>query len=509
MSYLSRRRVVGASIVAFWSVMTGLLLRDQFGARHLTTRAVASEPLREVAESWLSISLAEGRRVGTIHLRQAPEERDEQPGASMRLAARLGLQLLGKPTDLEISGFVWRPYGVLPEDSPLAVFEFVVLSAGFDFEVKGEVADGELRGQIVSAGETLPLRLPVDDSVIFSSGMGSAMRLPLLEPGSEVFVDSFDPLTLSKSRARVRCTAKEILRSGSVEIATRRLVVETNGLSSTAWIDELGEVVRAETPIGLIVERLEANEAAVSLPALEETGTEAIDDLLGHTAVGPTGQRPFRGARSMTVQLAGLENPALPEDRVQTALGDGRYRIRTPVHSAPEARRNPAAPAASGNLSRYLAADPFIQADHPRIVARAAAITARETDPWTRAVAIHDWVFLRLEKEPVLSIPSALEVLEQRRGDCNEHTVLFTALARANGLPTRIAIGIVWSDELGGFYYHAWPEVFLGDWVWMDPTLDQPFADATHIKLLNGGIESWPRLLPYLGELAVEVLNVE
>ncbi len=109
----------------------------------------------------------------------------------------------------------------------------------------------------------------------------------------------------------------------------------------------------------------------------------------------------------------------------------------------------------------------------------------------------------------MISIPSALEVLEQRRGDCNEHTVLFTALARAAGLPTRIAIGIVWSDELEGFYYHAWPEVHLGDWIWMDPTLGQPVADATHIKLLNGGIASWPSLLPYLGRLEVEVLDVE
>ena len=68
----------------------------------------------------------------------------------------------------------------------------------------------------------------------------------------------------------------------------------------------------------------------------------------------------------------------------------------------------------------------------------------------------------------------------------------------------------MWSDELDGFYYHAWPEVHLdGRWIWMDPTLDQPLADATHIKLLNGGIESWPRLLPYLGQLEIEVLEVE
>lgn len=48
-----------------------------------------------------------------------------------------------------------------------------------------------------------------------------------------------------------------------------------------------------------------------------------------------------------------------------------------------------------------------------------------------------------------------------------------------------------------------------GRWVWMDPTLDQPLADATHLKLLNGGIESWPRLVPYLGKVQVEALEVQ
>ncbi|HQE84349.1 MAG TPA: transglutaminase-like domain-containing protein, partial [Candidatus Hydrogenedentes bacterium] len=109
----------------------------------------------------------------------------------------------------------------------------------------------------------------------------------------------------------------------------------------------------------------------------------------------------------------------------------------------------------------------------------------------------------------VLSIPSALEVLKSRVGDCNEHTVLFAALARSVDIPTRIALGVVWSEELDGFYYHAWPEVFVGEWLWMDPTLGQTVADATHVKLLTGDIERWPRLLPFLGKLRIEVTEVD
>jgi hypothetical protein len=42
----------------------------------------------------------------------------------------------------------------------------------------------------------------------------------------------------------------------------------------------------------------------------------------------------------------------------------------------------------------------------------------------------------------------------------------------------------------------------------MEPTLGQPIADATHVKLLTGDIERWPRLLAFLGKLRIEVLEV-
>ncbi|MEO1369353.1 MAG: transglutaminase-like domain-containing protein, partial [Acidobacteriota bacterium] len=129
--------------------------------------------------------------------------------------------------------------------------------------------------------------------------------------------------------------------------------------------------------------------------------------------------------------------------------------------------------------------------------------------PAEKAAAIYEWVWREVEKVPVMSLPSALEVLEGKKGDCNEHTVLFAALARAAGLPTGIAIGLVWSDELDGFYYHAWPEVLIDDEIHrFDPTLGQVQADATHIKLLEGGISSWPRLLGFLGQLELEILEI-
>ena len=118
-----------------------------------------------------------------------------------------------------------------------------------------------------------------------------------------------------------------------------------------------------------------------------------------------------------------------------------------------------------------------------------------------------------VEKKPTVSLPSALEVLRTKVGDCNEHTVLFVALARAQGIPARINVGLVYVR--GAFYYHAWPEVYLdegngrGMWLPVDPTFNQFPADATHVRLARGGLDQQTAILPLIGRVKMTVLQVE
>jgi transglutaminase-like putative cysteine protease len=124
-----------------------------------------------------------------------------------------------------------------------------------------------------------------------------------------------------------------------------------------------------------------------------------------------------------------------------------------------------------------------------------------------RAVAerlVH-YVYGYLEKVPTAGVPTALEVMSRRQGDCNEHTVFFTALARALGLPTLMNAGLVYLD--GRFYYHAWPSVWLGEWVAVDPTFDQFPADATHISFIRGGIDRQVELMKVIGRVGIDVVS--
>lgn len=502
---MSPRRWVGLSIAVFWLVMMGWLWRRELGVQRLEMTPGVVDPLQET-ESWLILRLAKGQRVGQVHMKTGPETRRSLLGSRLDLAAAMQLNLLGKATDLEMEGHIWRPL-----EGRRVELQLAVRSADYDFQLDGVVSGGQLQGEIRSAGEVLPLELPISEEMLISSGFGAALQFPVLEVGETFLVDSFDPLTLSRGTARVRCLAEETLIVGDQSIATRRLEVRMSGIESLAWVDERGDVVKAETPFGLILER--STEAIVTATASgvgeAHDETAAGEDFLAMTSIVPSGLTPFRGARQMTVRLTGLNGDVaeLPEGGGQENVEDGVYRL-----TAANVTANITANGVDegSDLSPFLAADAFVQSDHETIRQQARDILGGQEDPSQQARLLHDWVFARLDKEAVLSIPSALEVLEKRRGDCNEHTVLFTALARSVGLPTKIAIGLVWSDELAGFYYHAWPEVWVdGRWRPMDPTLDQLQADATHLKLLEGGIESWPRLIPYLGRLEIEVLDVQ
>jgi transglutaminase-like putative cysteine protease len=102
-------------------------------------------------------------------------------------------------------------------------------------------------------------------------------------------------------------------------------------------------------------------------------------------------------------------------------------------------------------------------------------------------------------------------VLRTREAECQGHAYLYAALARALGIPTRLANGIVYSEQFDGFLFHTWAESLVnGRWIAVDPTFGTVPADATHVKLIEG--ETLAQLVPladWVGRLKVRVLAVE
>ena len=162
----------------------------------------------------------------------------------------------------------------------------------------------------------------------------------------------------------------------------------------------------------------------------------------------------------MRIRLGGADLAALDLDGGAQQLTGDVLELRDPQASKPERGRS-----RRGAVSR---AEAFIESDAPGDHRRSGEGGERRTGTRARAERLTRYVNALLDKKPTVSLPSAREVLRTKVGDCNEHTVLYVAMARALGIPARIAVGLVYIH--GAFYYHAWPEVYLdggaGGWGW-------------------------------------------
>jgi hypothetical protein len=471
-------------------MMTLLIQREWAPSAMDPSLAASLEP----SETWMRIYLPGRQHAGYLYLKQDPEDRSGVSVMTTQVRLEADLVLLGRMSRIDLSGQSWSTI-----DGKTSQFDFTLRSEDHEFRIDGQLAKGTLDGRIHTAGEVIPIAFPVGNEFSFSAtGLPNAFTFPTLEVGEEYTFASFDPLTMSADNAQVHALrVEDIMIDGALMQATV-LSVKANALTSTVWVDENNAILRADTAFGFSLERTTA------AAALERPHGSVSEDMISVAAVQPTGKTPFRGAKRMRIQVSGLDEGVYAgTDDTQEQRGTNEYLITQPV--APESDSKPVAA-----RETFLKATPLVQSDHPLIRDAAAIIVGPEEDPWRRAQKIHDWVFNSIDKLAVVSVPSALDVLETREGDCNEHTVLYTALARAADLPTRIAIGLVWSEEYDGFYYHAWPEVFVDDrWYWIDPTLGQPVADASHIKLFSGGIERWGELVPFLMKLRIDVMEIE
>lgn len=138
------------------------------------------------------------------------------------------------------------------------------------------------------------------------------------------------------------------------------------------------------------------------------------------------------------------------------------------------------------DVQPFLAPTTTSQSDDPELVARARAIVGTETDARTAAVAITSWVHDHLGKrDGTRGAATAVETMAAGYGDCTEHAALTVALLRAVGLPARNAGGLVlvpglFTSDAG---YHAWVEVWLGDWIALDPALGRTDVSAHYMLL--------------------------
>lgn len=416
-------------------------------------------------------------------------------------------------------------------------FDATLQSDAATFHASGRVSGDTLLDMTVQAGgppqhSRIRLTEPMvmAELVNLQLALGGQMRT-----GQSFTVRTFDPLTMQMRDVGLTVLAESsfVVPDSAVfdstsgrwvaarydTLAAFKVAQTVAGMSFEAWIDAEGSIIRATSPIGITVDRT-AFEIAVQNYRIDRrsgvsSAAGAGSDVISTTAIAANVTlRPEALAvlrlRLGNVSLGGFDlsggRQSLSGDTLtitrEAGFGDAPAGGARPGGFE---QRLPFVGTGDTAVAAALQPEPLVQSDDPRIQALARQIIGRERRAGAVAELLTRWVYGNLEKKITISVPSASQVLETRSGDCNEHTVLYVALARAAGLPARTAAGVVYLR--GQFYYHAWPEVWLGQWVAVDPTFGQFPADAAHLRFIIGGLARQVELIRLIGRLQIEVVR--
>ena len=422
-------------------------------------------------------------------------------GFELQEDGRLQFSLLGATTAaiLKTTAHVDRSFA-------LQSFDFSLDPGTGPMSIKGRLNGLDLSLEIGSASGSRTETRHLAEPPALMLSVGRRLASEGLVAGATKQWMVFDPATMKNAPVLLKVGAREVVNANERRpIPAFRVDMTFSGLTTTSWITDTGEIVREESPMGLITV-VETQEQATALAV----SNRMQDDMLQAAAIVPTmppNQRIVepRDVKKLRLRLIGADLPKAEVDGAgQTVTGDSIELIDP---------RDLKAEAAPADLDRYVHAEPFLESDAPEIRAEAERMVSGITGVRDRAERLTREVNALLEKKPTVSLPSALEVLRTKVGDCNEHTALFVALARSLGIPARINVGVVYVR--GAFYYHAWPEVYIdegharGMWLPVDPTLNQFPADATHLRLARGGLDKQAAILPMIGKVKMVVLEVD
>lgn len=140
-------------------------------------------------------------------------------------------------------------------------------------------------------------------------------------------------------------------------------------------------------------------------------------------------------------------------------------------------------------LRRYRSANAWVESNN-RDIQAFARYHGRGASVDQKMIHLRDAVRMQMDG-PVdfRYYDSAATALRKRSGDCTEVALLLAAVARARGIPARVAFGIAYSSRFTGkshvFSPHAWVQVWNGRrWRSYDAGLGR--FDAGHIVLAVG-----------------------
>ncbi len=505
------RRGLAVLVLGVWLVALGWLLRREYfrpESQLLAASALNVPP----GATFYSVSL-NGEQIGF-----ASNTIDTLPdGIYVSDILEIHVPVLGSLQRIHA-----RTKANLSRTLSLRNFEAGIQGDATRFVATGQViGDSLLAVEIETEAGKDSLQIPLSGPIVLPAYLPLRLTFgPGLQVGDTHTITIYDPLLFQERQIEIAVTSDStfILPDSAVFDSTSlewrpiswdtlhawRLEQRAGDLRTVTWVDDLGRMVSSRSPLGFEISRSVYELAYENFRLSDGAPSATQTDIISQTAITSNVSLSPDEISQLKIVIEGVSLEGFD-------LEGGRQRLHgdTLIISREESADLDAdrlLPNLSRALLRFVQPEPLIQSDDTRIEALARQIVGRRRNARRAAERINRWVHDELDKEVTVGVPSAVQVLQSRRGDCNEHTVLFVALARAAGLPARTAAGLVYLD--GSFYYHAWPEVYLGQWVAFDPTFGQAPADAAHIRFTIGGLARQIELIRLIGQVSLNVLEV-
>ena len=382
--------------------------------------------------------------------------------------------------------------GDLNPDMTLSSFNFNLNSGIFRFNAHGSVIKNKLILFTGSPDAQEKNEISLKDIPHISDNIYvTAMHADLQKDSTRSF-SIFDPSTISIRSIKVTRNADEIIKIMGNRILTKKYCADFMGTKNCAWLSKEGDVVKETGILGMSMEKVDRQKALEGFNAGGSIDFTQISSIRSNINISEPDK-----LRGLKIKIGGIGKDLYLNNDRQT-YHDSILNI-TKEHL-------PSLSALNNNLSKeisiYLKPSALIQSNSQQIKNQVEKIIKPTDSARQKAAKIVYWVFSNLEKKPTLSVPNALEVLKNKSGDCNEHSVLTVALLRAAGIPAQTEAGLVYLR--GRFYYHEWCVLYLGKWITADAVFNQFPADVTHIMLVRGDSE----LLNLMGAISKIKLEI-
>lgn len=446
-----------------------------------------------LGENWYGVYM-NGQKAGYSTSRVF---RDDQGRAHVVEDAKFQVAMSGARQDMRVySERVYTPGGALIE----IISEVVDPAQVSRFHAR--VSDGELLLESTVGGVVKEVTLPapgetVDDALHLGLWARGAPQV-----GDVINFSVFEPLYAQEVAgvSRIVGVEERVFNGVPTKVYHVRTAIDLMAIDSQSFVTETGLTLEDEVA-GILTQRLEPEEVARDV-------SYSNDVIVSNAALVETPVQDPRNRERLRLALRGPvnENHTFNDDRQRMVNRGDHYEFLS-RRADLDAFEPALLPVTEESVVRHLKPTAFIQSDHPKLLEKAQEIAGEEKNTLEISRKLCKWVHDNVRSSFSARLSNALEVLEHLEGDCTEHSVLFIGLARAAGIPAREIAGLIYiGGAQPGFYFHQWASVWVGRWVDVDPTFDQPAADATHVKLAEGDLYRQARIIPIIGNLKIEVL---